>query len=181
MYAKQKGQAEIVILLLVAALGFILVDALSFLGPKNLPKPIDQTVIAFSPTQQRVVKGSTNHNDITIDTGEDKVTMVDLELSFNPKAIDQIDIVPGDFFDNPVPLNKNIDVKNGKISYFLEVKTEAHGIQGTGVLATLTYQVIPTAPLPKTPIVILPLTTAVDPRVHQSVVKRTDSLSLSFY
>lgn len=101
---------------------------------------------------------------ITINTGENLVTTVQLELGFDPKILTNININPADFFENPAILIHQIDLKNGRISYALaasqsnRVKRDNHvrrgatgtfevpsdatlgGKKGEGIVATITFQ-----------------------------------------
>lgn len=177
----QKGQAEVVIIVLVAALGFILVDVLAFMGKQNLPNPVSQTVISFNPGQLSLHKGEQQQSvDITIDTGENRVTMVDLELAYTKGAIDNIQITPGSFFSDVNIIKDSIDPDKGTISYFIATKSEAYGVQGADVLATLTYDV--PAGDTSSQATILPLlkTVVVDPRIRQSVLKQISPFFIYF-
>lgn len=77
--------------------------------------------------------------DVNINTEIDKVTAVQLELSFDPKAITIVDINPGPFFKNPAQLLKRINPKDGSISYALGIKPGENGITGKGVVAKISY------------------------------------------
>ncbi len=51
---------------------------------------------------------------------ENKPTIIQLEIGYNPLFLNLIDIIPGDYFVNPEIILYNIDAKNGRISYALK-------------------------------------------------------------
>ena len=76
-------------------------------------------------------------SDANIVTGENKVTAVQLEIKYNPDLLTNVDIYPGDFFQNPKILLERIDTEEGIISYALG--TEAGGVSGEGIVAVVSF------------------------------------------
>ncbi len=133
-----------------------------------------QTVLAFAPpvaSTSAIASGSATYSmDVSILTGRNKVNAVQLELAYDPKALVNVDIKPGDFFTSPVVLLKNIDVVQGRISYALAISAGANGKQGTGTIATLSFNALSKAP---TVIMFLPKTQVAAEGVQTSVLKST--------
>lgn len=77
--------------------------------------------------------------DVMINTETDKVTAVQLELKFDPKAISNVDMKPGSFFTKPAELIKKVNDKDGTVSYALGINPGENGVSGTGIVAIITY------------------------------------------
>lgn len=101
------------------------------------PTPAAQTALAFSPNPLTIASASATV-DVLVDTKINGVTAVQLELSYDPKVITNIDVKPGSFFTNPAELLKTIDAKEGKISYALGILPSDAPKKGQGVVATIT-------------------------------------------
>lgn len=133
-----------------------------------------QTVLAFAPpvaTKSAVASGSASYSmDANILTGKNKVNAVQIELSYDPQTLLNVDIKPGDFFIDPVVLLKNIDKTTGRISYALAAPLGTNGKSGTGTIATLTFNSIKNTP---TTIKFLPKTQVAAEGIQQSVLKST--------
>lgn len=133
-----------------------------------------QTVLAFGPpvaSTSAIASASAIYSiDINILTGTNKVNAVQLELSYDPDILVNVDIVPGDFFINPVVLLKNIDDTTGRISYALALSPGENGKQGTGTIATLKFNALSKTP---TPVIFLAKTQVAAEGVQTSVLKST--------
>lgn len=82
--------------------------------------------------------------DINIDTDKNQITLTQLELSYDPKIIRIYNIKPGSFIDSPEILQKEINENTGRISYWLVSDSKNYSSQGTGTLATITFNKIGT-------------------------------------
>lgn len=102
------------------------------------PAVLAQTTLALSPSLLSLSSNSGSLN-VVIDSGSNKITAVQLELSYDPKMLSAVDITPGAFFDKPVTLIKTIDDKNGKISYALGIAPTGLAKSGQGAVATITF------------------------------------------
>lgn len=105
---------------------------------QTAPAVLAQTTLALSPSLLSLSSNSGSLN-VVIDSGSNKITAVQLELSYDPKMLSALDIVPGPFFNNPVTLIKTIDDKNGKISYALGIAPTGLAKSGQGAVATITF------------------------------------------
>ena len=77
------------------------------------------------------------YSDVRIQTGTNKVTGVQLEIKYSPALLTNVEIMPGDFFQNPTVLIERIDTQEGVISYALG--SEYEGISGEGIVVTLSF------------------------------------------
>ncbi|MDO8728936.1 MAG: cohesin domain-containing protein, partial [bacterium] len=111
---------------------------------------------------------------IKISTVNNKVTVVQLELSYDPKILTDVKVNTGTFFANPfIPINQ-VNEKDGRISYAISINPQDTGRQGNGLLATLTFQT-QTSASQSTRIVLLPKSLVVAEGTDRSVLKATTS------
>lgn len=115
-------------------------------------------------------------SDVQIVTGKNKVTGVQLEIKYDPALLGTVDIIPGDFLQNPTELLKKIDTEEGIISYALG--TENEGLSGKGVVATITF-VPRTGVRGETAFEFLSKTTVVAENADQAVLKEMSGLEFT--
>ncbi len=142
------------------------------------PTPVAQTVLSFSPNSL-IVASQSGSLDLTIDTGENSVTAVQVELAFDPGALSDIAITDGTFFKQASSLLKNIDAKNGKISYILAIPPEGLPQKGKGSVATISFTTKLVSGR-KTEVTFLPKTLVTANNVAVSVLRSTSNASI-FY
>ena len=138
---------------------------------------------------------------IIINTGTNKVTAVQLELSFDPNILTNVSIWSSDFFKNPNVVINKTNTDTGRIYYALsasnaaaaesdsaaaktasESASPAHaterGKQGDGTLAVLTFE--SRVPLVPSTITFLPRTFVTAEGLDSSALKSTNSAELKF-
>lgn len=142
------------------------------------PTPIAQTMLSLSPSSY-VIASPSGSLSVTVDTGQNNVNAVQIELGFDPKAFSLIDIVPGVFFDNPVVLLKNVDLKNGRISFAYARSPSGLSKKGIGAVATITFTTT-IASGQKTDINFLPKSLVTADNVKTSVLKKAAGATI-FY
>ncbi len=103
------------------------------------PASTAQTVLSMSPGNVNVGAGATGNVTINADTGDNAITAAQLEISFDPKALSNIIVTAGSYFQNSFELLNKIDYKTGKISYALGLPPTASAKKGTGAIATITF------------------------------------------
>lgn len=169
--------------------------------PKSNASLIESTPSAISTSsakQTQQGRSNTYSIPIIIQTGENNVTVVQLELSYNPSILTDVSINPSGFFENPAVLLDKIDTKNGRLSYALGDRVEGQdlraGKKGEGTLAILTFRTIAKSNLKiselteektasdaaKTSITFLPKTFVVAEGIAESALKSTNSAELRF-
>lgn len=97
---------------------------------KNLPA---------SASQQALQAGGKYYSEVLINTNGNKVTSVQLELSYDPKILTDVDIAKGNFFDSPIEFIKKLDEKNGRITFALGLDADSEGVSGKKIVATIYY------------------------------------------
>ena len=184
----KKTIALIIVLLLVAAGLFVL----AFTPPKKgtptvappltvptpLPTPVAQTTLALSPNPL-VIASKSASLALVIDTTVNNVTAIQIELSYNPQEITVVDIALGTFFEDPITLLKNIDAKNGKLSYAIAIPPTGKAKKGTGIAATITFTTN-IASGQKTDINFLPKSLVTAENIPTSVLKSATNATI-FY
>jgi len=106
---------------------------------ENSPTPVvAYTNIYLSPNPLTITSNQSSVN-IQLDSKENNLTAVQLELSYNPKALTNVDIKPSDFFNNPVILARKVDSVNGKIILALASQPAETSTQKVGTIAIITF------------------------------------------
>jgi hypothetical protein len=106
-----------------------------------------------------------------IDTDKNEVQAVELEISYDPKALTNISLTPGDFFPNPVVLIKNIEPKNGRITYALGITPAQKSVKGKGSVAIITFSRLSGTLQSQTSLTLMPKSLVTQSGVNSSVLK----------
>lgn len=143
--------------------------------PTVTPASRNFTTLMASPSAAVLTIGEETSFIIKIDTGANQVAAAQLEMLFNPDYLKITKIEPLDFFIEPMTLFKEIDVKNGTISYALGV-TQAR--TGQGELAKITVTAKKITGSSSTPLTFLPKTSVGEIGNPASVLK--EALGINF-
>lgn len=159
----------LILLLIVSAAGLL---ALSLnlnkpASPVPTPVSIAQTTLEMFPPVAST-SGLLN-SDIRVNTSSNAVSAVQVELSYDPKALGNVDITTGTFFKTPLELFKKIDTVNGRVSYAVGVGLREKGMSGRDVVATLSFTKLKT--IGSTSISFLPKSLVTSEGISQSVLK----------
>jgi len=134
-----KRTLALIVVLILITVGLVWLSVYTQPQPKTqvvqkqtLKLPPAVTTIALSSTPDFAATSSSYSLDVKISSGENKVTAVQLEMSYDPKAINVTDILPGTFLNNPIVLLKKIDEQNGRVSYAVAIKPGDETISGNG-------------------------------------------------
>lgn len=150
--SKPKGIRKTILLIIFLALVTLALLYVAVSSKTNKPSPNQtqsvnseaaQTTLEISPNLIKDATSSAYKTVVYINTGQNKVTSVQLELSFDPGVLTKVDISPGTFFDNPNIFLKTIDEANGRISYAIGVLPGQNGIFGKGILANINFSTLP--------------------------------------
>jgi len=88
----------------------------------SIKKPATaQTTLVLKPNPLFTTSASQSAVNIQINTKKNKVTAVQLELSYDPLLLKNVSIVPGPFLRENIELIKTIDESQGRISYALGI------------------------------------------------------------
>ena len=106
--------------------------------PTTVMTPV-HSVLSLSPNPLIVQPGQQGSVDVSLDTSDNEVTGVQLELSYDPTAISNVKVAPGPFFPNAVILIDKNDAANGKMTYAFGIQPNRPTVTGTGTVAVVTF------------------------------------------
>jgi len=129
------------------------------------------TVLKLGPNPMVVAPGQLGHVDITMDTSDNNVTAVQLELGYDPRVISNVKVVPGPLFANPVVLINKNSPSTGRYTYAFGITPNSPAVKGTGVVATVTFTSAPGATGKDMQLGLLPTSLVTARGVAQSVLK----------
>ncbi len=115
---------------------------------------------------------------VTVNTGENNINGVQLELYFDPTLLRNVTVTPLDFFPQSVELLKKIDQTNGRISYALTVSPGESAVNGKGNLVKISYTPIGSAKISSV-INFLPKTEVSGEGTAASLLKETHDGSVN--
>jgi hypothetical protein len=116
--------------------------------PPPPPPPVTQQIIPTVPAHSVLTLGSTplfvapgkaGKVDVTIDTADNDVTAVQLEIGYDPNILSNVKVTSGSLFVNPAVLIDKNDVKAGRYTYAVGILPNAKTLKGTGVVATISF------------------------------------------
>lgn len=178
----------ILIVFLLVLTGFFVYLAVSQNQQKPAPvakvtptaKPqVAFTTIALMPQTLSLSSRSGSLNIVINTHGEkNKVTAVQLELSYDPKSLSSVTLTPGPFLPAAAPLINTVDAQQGKITYALVIPPSGQGKSGEGVVATIAFQSLLTAGA-STEITVLPTTLITAEGIPESVLAKGTGATIS--
>lgn len=141
---------------LALLVGLILVTVILFIialqTGKNMPPPgektlaqatptpdVAHTTLTMSPDIAEVVSGRQSSVDVLIDTSDNEVTAVQLELLYDPTMLSNVKVSSGPLFPNPLVLIDKNDRTTGRYTYAYGVQPNQSRVTGQGVVATITF------------------------------------------
>lgn len=110
---------------------------------------------------------------INIQSGSNKITAVQLEMQYDPKALTNVAVTPSAFFKNPQILLSQIDEKTGRITYAFGIGLEDEALSGQGEIAALNFEVEKGQTI-ELNIIFLPKTLVTAEGVSESVLKQAN-------
>lgn len=167
----------LLIIILIASVAGLLSLSLNMRtapSPVSTPVSVAQTTLTIS-TPTASTSGVLT-SDILINTNGNKVSAVQIELSYDPNVLGNVDIASGPFFKTPVELFKKIDTVNGRVSFASGGALGKEGLSGRGVVAKLSFTKFQS--LGTTSISFLPKSLVSTEGVTQSVLKSATGLTL---
>lgn len=137
------------------------------------PTPPAYTTLELSPNPVTLTPAGTGKIEVIMNTYQNTATGVQVELSFDPKAITNIVVTPGAFFQNPliIPQWNKIDKQTGRISHAQVLPPSQSGVKGQGVVATITFSRILNSGLNETQLQFMPKTAVTQSGISPSVLK----------
>lgn len=134
------------------------------------PTPdVAHSVLSLTPNPVTVAAGVRGTVDVNINTSDNAVTAVQLELSYDPQVVRNVQITPGPLFTGAVVLINKNDPATGKYTYAFGRTPGQQPVSGTGVVAKITFT--PAASTTPSQLTLLPSTLVTARGVATSVLK----------
>lgn len=141
--------AGICSLLILMSIGFIYRSSanneIDVLSPTPQQLPVSETVkdtILTIATQEASSTATRISVPITIDTGENSITAVELHLTFSPIPNNIISLLPSTFFPSPAILQNDVNQASGTATLVVGSTVPKRG-NGTIAVITLNKQAMP--------------------------------------
>lgn len=109
-------------------------------SPTPTTAPEAKTSLHLSPNPVKLA-GTTATMTAVIDSADNEITAVQMEISYDPKMLSFVSIKPSEELANAIPLLNSVDKKNGRITYAIGLSPEQARKPHTGKtdVATLTF------------------------------------------
>lgn len=134
------------------------------------PTPdVAHSVLSLTPNPVTVTAGGRGTVSVNIDTSDNDVTAVQLELSYDPQVLRNVQVQPGPLFQNGVVLINKNDPATGKYTYAFGKTPSQAPAEGQGVVATITFTA--NASAQPSDLTLLPSTLVTARGVASSVLK----------
>jgi hypothetical protein len=140
----------------------------------SMPKQVSPTVPAhstlnISPNTINVAPGQKGSVDVNLDTSDNQVTAIQLEIAYDPNFITNVKVTPGSLFLKPVVLFEKNKVKEGRFTYMYGISPSAKTINGNGIAATITFTAL--NKIGDTQLALLPTSLVTARGISESVLK----------
>ena len=146
--------------------------------PTYVPSNIPQTSLWFETNPDEYTSDSIPV-EIYISAEENKVTGVQLELSYDPKVLKFVSLKPVDLLGGRQELIKDIDEKTGRITYAVGAAPGQPTIQGTDEIVKLVFKPVGRSGVAReTTVRILPETLVTAVGVNESVLTKTTNIEV---
>lgn len=149
--------------------------------PTTTPAPYATLSFSVANLDLSTVAINSQTVDILIDTNNRPVSGVQVELSYNPKVISNVTIIPATppFFglDQFVAIN-SVDATQGRVSYAVGIPLQGTEKIGKGVIATLSFSVNKFAGVSNASVTFLPKSTVTSLQTSGSILSQTTPLSV---
>lgn len=148
---------------------------------KAQPTPMipAHTVLMVGPNPVTIVPGQIGKVDITMDTSDNNVTAVQLELGYDPHIITNVKVTPGPLFASPVVLINKNNATTGRYTYAFGITPNSQVVKGNGVVATVTFTAAYGALGKDMQLGLLPTSLVTARGVAQSVLKTASGTVIS--
>jgi len=145
------------------------------------PQPTSpaHSVLTLSPNPVTVSQGQQGSINVNITTSDNQVTAIQLEIGYDPNVVSNLQVTPGPLFhQQPVVLINKNNTQTGRMTYAFGISPDTQPINGTGVVATITFTAIGKAGQ-QSQLALLPTTLVTARGVAQSVLKSASGTIVS--
>jgi hypothetical protein len=134
--------ALIVLIAVVTISVFIIMQGgkgLSSFSSKPTPTTVQQTALLITPQAITVQPNQITTAQVMIQNSKSAPAIVQLELAYDPIALTNVTIVPGNFFSQPNILFSRINQSAGRISYVLQPNSTTTQLNTTAPVAIISF------------------------------------------
>ncbi len=104
------------------------------------PTPdVAHSVLALKPNPVSVLPGGAGRVEVELNPSDNPVTAVQLELSYDPKAVRNVQITPGPLFTGGAQIINKNDPVGGTFTYAIGITPSQTPVTGSGVVAVITF------------------------------------------
>lgn len=137
------------------------------------PKPAipAHSVLTTNPNPVIVGPGRVGEVAVNLDTSDNDVTAVQLEIGYDPNVISNVKVTPGAMFVSPVVLLNKNNPTTGRYTYAIGVPPNGAVLKGQGVVANVSFVTNATALGKSTQLGILPTSLITARGFDKSVMK----------
>ncbi len=128
------------------------------------------SVLTLSPNPLTVTAGKQGSAEVNIDTSDNEVTAIQLEIAYDPNFISNVKVTPGALFENPVLLINKNNVQEGRYTYAFGIMPNRPTIKGIGPVATITFTAL-NKPGEQSQLALLPTSLVTASGISESVLK----------
>lgn len=139
----------------------------SGISPTPVPKTAVLSLRQIAPNTIAVI----------VNAGGKPVSGVQVALSYDPQVLTNMQVTPGNFFDNPVILANHVDTSAGTIFFAFAIGPNALQKPGVGTVALLTFNVT-SGVVNQTKLTFLPKTAVSIEGIDESVLKDASNFTL---
>lgn len=186
-----KKTIALVLGLIILAVVLLVIAVRPILTPTSTDTPQDSnqaattptppeagTTLMLSPNPLTLTAAETGRVEVIVDSSFNNLTAVQLEMSYDPEIITNVQVQPGPFFPKPLTLLNSVDTVNGRITYALGITPAQTPVQGDGVVAEITFNIIPGNANKETTIELLPKSLVTQQGAGQSVLMSMDGATI---
>ena len=124
----------------------IITVSLSLLAISCQCAPVGEVSVALAPSPEEVKPGEQFEVEVQVEPGKQGVSAVEINLSFEPQAMQVVDVKPGALLgERSLPGILNIDNEAGTVSYSLARIGKTETPTPTASFAVITFQVLNSA------------------------------------
>jgi hypothetical protein len=152
--------------------------------PHASPTPgvISDTVISMQAASQELVANQPSKINILVDAGTNEFSGAQFTLTYDPKVLENVKVTPGTYLQSPSELWNVVDPVKGTIAYTLAMSPGSNPSTGKGVLAVISYSVVPGTTASETTIGVDQSNAGVsDWRIKSSVLKSISGTTISLH
>jgi hypothetical protein len=135
-----------------------------------VPTSVAHSVLSLSPNPVLVQSGQPGQVDVVINTSDNAVTAIQLEIAYDPNIISNVKVTSGSLFSNAVTLIDKNRIQEGRYTYALGISPSSSTINGQGNVATISF-VTKNVTATQSQLALLPTTLVTARGVASSVLK----------